>query len=350
MAATSSVTLGAFAAPLPQFDPPFDMGPRWGMSRPRLHVVQEAAAQGRHDVIEWAIRNGCGREDWACASAAGAGRTETVRWLREKGYTYNGQELMEAVRSGDRATISWLLANDCKWTGNECDYLDDKDLVKWMHSQGCPLGTCARGFAKQGDTNMLAWVLENGGRFDGETYLYAAEGNQLATIDWMRAHGIEWGQELHYGAASKGHLAIMEYVESKGLAPTDPLIAATATRNGHLEVLKWLAAKKYPFDTEVSARAIMSEHKEIATWVIESKLPCAERTCMAAASTGDLELLKRLRADGYAWDSATIVYSIKKHPECAVWAWQNGCPDIEADEDEDIQKLMAEMRAQHPRP
>ena len=99
------------------------------------------------------------------------------------------------------------------------------------------------------------------------------------------------------------------------------------TRNGNVELLKFLRGKGCPWDEWTCRRAAEYGHLECLKYAHENGCPWDSETCSKAAKYGDLECLKYGHENGCPWDERTCANAAKYgHLECLEYARENGCP------------------------
>jgi hypothetical protein len=128
----------------------------------------------------------------------------------------------------------------------------------------------------------------------------AAEGGQLAVLQWLREMGCPWDAYTCHFAALYGHLDVLKWARANGCG-WGVLTCTYAAIGGHLAVLQW-------------ARAAGCHWNSL--------------TCSEAAGAGHLTILQWARANGCPWDEDTVSYArYNHHVEVAEWARANGCPE-----------------------
>jgi hypothetical protein len=75
----------------------------------------------------------------------------------------------------------------------------------------------------------------------------AARHGALASLQWARADGCEWGAYTCFEAARGGHLAVLQWARANG-CDWDRYTCWAAARDGHLEVLQWARANGCDWD------------------------------------------------------------------------------------------------------
>ena len=74
-----------------------------------------------------------------------------------------------------------------------------------------------------------------------------AENGVLATLQWARAQGCDWGVGTCSGAAKGGHFETLKWLNVSG-CPWDASTCCRAVEGGHLAVLQWLRARGCPWN------------------------------------------------------------------------------------------------------
>jgi len=100
-----------------------------------------------------------------------------------------------------------------------------------------------------------------------------------------------------------------------------------AAATGNLKILKLLRADDFPWSPAVTAHAAFGGHIETLTWAHENGCVCDEWTMDCAGAGGDLVCAKYLRENGCPWDIETsqIAASLGRL-EFLKYGRQHGCP------------------------
>lgn len=129
---------------------------------------------------------------------------------------------------------------------------------------------------------------------------------------WWRLNIIklEDGDQKCHNAASNGNLELLKDLISRGY-PVTPETWLDAIYNGHFEIVKYLYSKGYFNPQNDGARC-----------------------CTRAAITGELEILKWLRSEGFHWSDSVILFLARRygHFELLQWAREHGCGRVKTDE------------------
>ena len=128
-------------------------------------------------------------------------------------------------------------------------------------------------------------------------------------------------------AVAKGYLSTVKHMHSRGLLYREEFLCAAAASSGQLEELKALRAKNFPWDVQTCAKAARGGHLAVLKWAREKKCPWDKSTCAYAAQNGHLEVLKWARENDCPWDELICAGAAKGgHLAVLQWARANGCP------------------------
>lgn len=251
---------------------------------PCLH----AAAEGRLDVLQHLEAAGYIPEFMPiCEYAAGSGHLEVVRWSRAKGYPW-GRSNQKAAEGGHLGVLKWCVAN------------------------GCPLDVGRS--SRSGDAVGVIAA--------------AARGGHLETVRWCREQGYPWPSEACHAAVAGGHFELLRWLRAKG-CPWSQCVMSAAVAVGDLEMLEWCGANGCPWPKNICETAAQYGNLGVLRWCITNSVHHQTGTalCCTAAFYGHLEMVQRLRADGYPW-GRNVCYAAASsgHFRVLQWCVQNGCP------------------------
>jgi hypothetical protein len=99
-------------------------------------------------------------------------------------------------------------------------------------------------------------------------------------------------------AVKKGYLTTLKHMHSLGRLSREECLCAAAASSGQLEELKSLRAEKWPWDESTCWKAAYGGHLEVLKWARANGCPWDEGTCRHAAYGGHLEVLKWARENG----------------------------------------------------
>ena len=98
-----------------------------------------------------------------------------------------------------------------------------------------------------------------------------------------------------YEAGRKGYLTTLKHMHSRGRLSRKECLCAAAASSGQLEELKSLRAGKLPWDERTCWYAALGGHLEVLKWARANGCPWGIGTCALAAEGGHLEVLEWLR-------------------------------------------------------
>ena len=145
-------------------------------------------------------------------------------------------------------------------------------------------------------------------------------------------------------ATKKEILRVPRFVKSVSLlawarengCPWDERTCAAAAATGNLEVLQWARANGCPWDSWTCSLAALGGRLEVLQWARANGCPWDENTCRGAAEGGHLEVLQWARANGCPWDEYTShVAAQGGHLEVLHWLHANGCPEWPSDSEDE---------------
>lgn len=229
----------------------------------------EAAASGGHlEVLEWLDDNNCERDQRACNAAASMGYLEVLKWLIAKEWPWTDPTIYgAAAKNGHIAILSYLHST---WN-------DD-------HTIGCD------------------WTVN--------TCYSAAESGQLETLEYLRSSECPWSEELcSIGAASGGHIDILEWIQGK-IGRLSEGLCWSAAKNGQLATIQWLVNEKYPIPIDIFDAAIIGGNLELLQWLKEQGCRWDDELWLFATEEQSILVLEWLKDNNCPWN--TGAYSIAK--------------------------------------
>ena len=124
---------------------------------------------------------------------------------------------------------------------------------------------------------------------------------------------------------------LIQLYDAKGVAwrDQDPerALSRLAAGRGAIEPLKRLRAEGYAWDAWTSHDAAEGGHLETLKWLRANGCPWDARTCYYAAKGGHLEVLQWLHQDGCPWDEdACYAAAMEGRLEVLRWLRENECP------------------------
>ena len=317
-----------------------------------------AAHHGNVKILKALRSAGCAFASNICTVAATAGKVDVLIYLYGEGIKAGTEAITAAAENGHFSCLEFLHENDCPWDestavaagrrgrhylryvldggcpyartvfntnaiASKCDlntliFLHEMEFpwnestplavftgegygkfprLKYALENGCACdpSVCNVAVAK-GDMKDLTILLEIGFPLDDSAFLAAVRGGHLHMLHFLKESGYFWGQSCFDAAVTGGHLPCLKYLVENN-CPMDVMNAIdVAAKHGHVEVVKFLRGRRFPWTSN---------------------------TCAVAAGFGQLEVLKFLHANNCPWDEETCK---RATPECLDFAVNNGCP------------------------
>ena len=163
--------------------------------------------------------------------------------------------------------------------------------------------------------------------FDDPANLARLPAVSRAMRDTLAATGLRFEEAYVLNAVELGCLSALKRLHRGGHLPHQELLCGAAASSGQLEELKVLRADGWPWDKYTCSAAAKGGHLEVLQWERTNGCPWDEVTCRAAAMGGQLEVLQWARANGCPWNADTCYWAAEGgHLERLQWARANGCP------------------------
>ena len=132
--------------------------------------------------------------------------------------------------------------------------------------------------------------------------------------------------------ARHGNLALLMWMRDERKCHFDATVCTAAASGGQLEVLKWARMNGCEWNWGTCMMAACNGHLEVLQWVRENGCPWHKRTYCAAAANGHLHVLQWARENGRELDAEVLrELAANGHLHILQWAKENGCElDAEA--------------------
>ena len=128
-------------------------------------------------------------------------------------------------------------------------------------------------------------------------------------------------------AAKLGCLSTLRQLERRGFLSRQEVLCEAAAKTGQLEELKRLRADGTPWDKATCIAASGGGHLGVLKWARANGCPWDANACACAARGGQLETLKWLHENDCHMDEWTCSNAAEQgHLEVLKWARENGCP------------------------
>jgi len=156
----------------------------------------------------------------------------------------------------------------------------------------------------------------------------AAKHGHLQLLQWLHAHRFPCGSSVCTSAASGGHLNVLQWARSKGCKLNRWTFIEAAT-GGHLDVLLWLKEEGFKCNPTAAPYAATRGHMHVLQWLAGDMgaHPFGPKVSSNAALSGYWDIVRWLHETGGPWGECTCL-GVAKHGnlEMLQWARSQGCP------------------------
>jgi hypothetical protein len=225
----------------------------------------------------------------------------------------------KTVACGTKATLfsaviaspaTALLASSCGLAISTNDKLQliaglhaDIETLSFLRELGMPLSETVNAAALSGRLSILQQLLSEQ-QCPRPTNLshFAARRGSINMLDWLRTQA--WWSFGFYtcaGAASGGHLAVLQRLRREGCDWDQITIAYAAASGGSIEVMEWLRQQGIEIDVNVMGAAACAGQIAMCEYLHITGCAWNANTCSRAAESGQLDALHWLREHGCPW-------------------------------------------------
>ena len=336
-----------------------------------VFVFHEAARGGHLEIIEWGkdvvkynfhhrvyIRN-----------AAEGGHIELLKWFRSHGTPWDDDVFRCAAQSADISVLQYLFENGCPVTNDSLAYVfpflqDDDTKVfetfRFLHQMGVPWDEqTSMAAGSRGILDVVVYARANGCPWNSGTLYNAVVSGNFDIVQYCLENHCPIGDQLCRNALrTPDHVVALKMLKllRQYSVPWDVKTCTQAASNGNFEALKWARNQGCPWNEETFHNAIESEDIATIQYCIDNGCPfdnesykdimsqrktCfqilkllqknghefTEDVCAAAASHGDIKVLRWLRYIGCHWDVRVCNVAVQKNNLSLLkYAYENGCP------------------------
>jgi hypothetical protein len=208
--------------------------------------------------------------------AALHGHIPIVQWIHQQHpidtpWIYTARN---AAEGGHLDLLQWAYANGCPlddWVTCKAAAIGRLDIIQWARSQDCPWDEYTpRYAAKEGHLHVVEWVMANGCPRSKSLLESAATNGHLPVVRWAHENGYEWG--WHIDAARNGHLEVLQYMASEGCV-MEPCLAACAAASGQMAVVQWAVQQPWSVHTgdDMMQSIVAGGRMDILQWLVEGR-------------------------------------------------------------------------------
>ena len=258
-------------------------------------LCMEAAAFGRQDVLEMAVR-----EDVKCVQdrsedqdgvqrvsplhctqvlrgAAWGGQVMLMQWLMASGCAFDGETMGAAASARCREAVELLRREGCEWDCI-CDETGELQLGSTMVDalEGyCLCGPHRVPGERPADLSFVRWLRRQGAPWSTSSLsgLIRCEHVEMSTLQWARNDGCPISDSAGCAAARVGRTDILSWLESLDALPRSKELITEAAREGHLEAVVWLRSHGCRWGAKATTSAAMGDHLATLQWAVANGCP-----------------------------------------------------------------------------
>jgi Ankyrin repeats (many copies) len=239
--------------------------------------------------------------EYTLAGAAASGDVQKmIRLHAERGCALDNPDvnaLTWAARGGSVQAMIWLRQQGCKYDSDihaVAAYKGKLNVLQYLEAEGHTLET-----------------LDNARDAENPCEEAAGQGH-LEVLQWLHEHGWPWGrQSVCQRAALGGSVAVVQYLQEQGLVLDEEAMAGAA-RGGQLHMCQYLIEAGCPWDARACTEAIEGISIPALRWLHENGFRKMEAVNLAAATSGSIEMIEYLWAEGAVPNAAVLTRMLSK--------------------------------------
>jgi hypothetical protein len=196
------------------------------------------------------------------------------------------------------------------------------------HELACTTTRYERATGMHADVYALGAAHELGMQYTRAVMLGAARCNELAVVQFLRAHGCALDTEVFDIAAARGHIYMCAYLHAEN-CPWDTSTCAAAVTNNRASTLRWLREHGCPWDAS-TIHIVAAQGGSLGTLVVLQQKGMVFTPAMLtemldrAGRCNKLAVAKWLRAQGAEWP-AVLMWHPERAAAAIAWARAEGC-------------------------
>jgi hypothetical protein len=220
--------------------------------------VGTAAERGHLELLEWMRSREVTGNGSVCALAAGAGQLAVLRWLHQTGVPWDERTCAAAAASGQLAALRFAREHGCSW---------NTDVLRLA--------------MKNRHRGLYSWAKQHGAPSDDRVLDAAASVGDLEQLLALIAEGVSWDSRLWLVAAGNGHLQVLQRLHLENCPRNDSDVWEAACAGNQLAVAEWLLAQNILWDARATASASWEGHLDLLRWLTDRGAP-REKALIAA--------------------------------------------------------------------
>lgn len=147
---------------------------------------------------------------------------------------------------------------------------DHQKILEWLEDEDENMNHVMHCAAQLGNIKILEWGLSNGLELD-ETCMYrAARDSNAKTIQWLIDHKCPMNGSAYIGALSKHNLNVLDFLFEQ--VHFEPEIEIGALEDEVIPSLDWLWAHGHEFGKEIGMAALIEKKLKVLQWLEKKTL------------------------------------------------------------------------------
>lgn len=158
--------------------------------------------------------------------------------------------------------------------------------------------------------HTLKWLKQNGFSISGSYLKYALADGNIKVLDWLKQHGSLLGDGSDFYAALSKKVSVLEWLKHHGGYFSESMMSYL-TQYGTLDMLKWLKCHQN-IDTTFSAWSIQHvQSVEMLEWLVEHYNISLDETLFEnSIRSNNLDVIRWLRDHHCKWSKYTVYAAI----------------------------------------
>ena len=247
-------------------------------------TVAKAAGGNHLALVQWLWGRGFEQDPRLCKKAAAAGHIDILEWTSDNGLSWN-KAPEYAARNGQIHVLEWLYEREPLSPSrlSKCAAIAGQvEVLRWLLQDGkyqtdrLYNGSALK--AKRNKQSVYEFLLESRRQDEFSWAHKAAAAGNVEYLEWIQQHDFEMPGEhsLVVSATREGRIAVLAWLARK--APlNNPKYCGYAARYGKLDILQWLRKQGCPWDRNVCKGAWQYRRTEVLKWAVLQGCPCPEK-------------------------------------------------------------------------
>lgn len=286
-------------------------------------VTNAAIWNNQLEALEFLHRKGCPLSVDCGRLAASKGHVEIMVFLREADIQWDQAVYEEAVAMNQQAVVELLVEHqfpvDCETPAR----LHNLGILTYVHERcGTPfgpdivtsatLGRSAGAEVVAGQSpalDIIKYLHEKGCSWSVSAMNNAVRNNSLETVQYLHQNGCPWDEGTTQIAETYNNAPILKYLSSNKCPGSKPIV------NLPDEIFSHICMYLGP---ETITIAVQEKDFNMVKWLRVHGAPWNEMTCVAAATTGQHDVLTYLLDNGCPSEEEACVAAINRHDLAAL--------------------------------